>query len=86
MKIIETNNFIKQAYLNDQTLPGFLPSRGKPNNSPQILFNDHGEETEDDIVEKWNKKQKGIKKHKIYQRGVDVPIVDEDFSLPLIPV
>jgi len=85
MKILKTHSFIKLAYTDYNTQPGSLPKQ--PDDLiPGILFKDKIE-SKDDIKKKWKRKgkQKGISSKNVYQRGIEVPSVDEDFEIPRIP-
>ena len=81
-------NWYKKAYYSDyNTLPGFLPSRNRPNSNPNILFtNDKTPGSEEDIIRRWKEKQKGLKTRKVYQTGDIIPVIDNGEKIPLIPV
>jgi len=80
---------MKIAYptFDDNTMPGFLPQRNRPNSQPKVLFAPK-EETKKEIKKRWkNKKQKGTKDKKIYQNGDIIQVVDdEDYSIPMFSV
>lgn len=85
MKILKTLSFKKLAYTNYNTSPG-SPEDQPDDLTPGILFKDKID-SEYDIKKKWKRKgrQEGVKSKNIYQRGVKVPSVDEDFEIPKIP-
>jgi len=89
VKTIITNNFKKVAYptFDDNTMPGFLPQRNRPNSQPKVLFGPK-KETKKDIKKRWKKKkQEGVKDKKVYQNGDIIQVVDngEDYNMPVMP-
>ena len=72
MKLIQTISFIKKAVdINRQ--PTFLPEDGRP--GQDSLF-DQTRNDEEFIKNKWKKNRKAPTE-KIYQFGIDVPIVNK---------